>query len=100
MAMLLEHLYLCEQLQQVVGSLSLSYQRRLGWACKRRFQPTQAFFTFGVTLMMKYNLQSVTEYNSVYTIVGVIPKEGLDGLVSSNPSFGMTTTKILRPVSA
>ena len=32
-------------------------------------------------------------YNS---IVGVIPKEGLAGLVPVKSSFGMTTTKILR----
>ena len=30
---------------------------------------------------------------------GVIPKEGFAGLVPAKPSFGIITTKILRPVS-
>ena len=31
-------------------------------------------------------------------IVAALPKEGLGGLVPANPSFGMTRTKILKPV--
>ncbi len=34
------------------------------------------------------------------SIVDVIPKDGFAGLVPAKPSFGMTMTKILRPVFA
>ncbi len=34
----------------------------------------------------------------VIFIIGVMPKKGLGGLLPATPSFGMTTTKILRPV--
>ncbi len=38
-----------------------------------------------------------TEHNSIDS---VIPKEGLAGLVPVKPSFGVTITKMLRPVFA
>ncbi len=34
----------------------------------------------------------------LYSVVGVIPKEGSAGPEPTNPSFGMTTTKTLRSV--
>ena len=36
----------------------------------------------------------------LYSIVGVISKAGLAGMVPAKPSFGMTMTKISRPVLA
>ncbi len=55
----------------------------------------QAFFYYDID----YNIDSL-ETIKYYPIAGVIPKEGLAGLVSAKPSFGVTTTKILRPVLA
>ncbi len=51
----------------------------------------------GVNNEKKMQPMNTTEYNS---IVGVIPKEGLGGLVPAKLPFGMTTTRIYTSVLA
>ncbi len=65
-------------------ALLLSYQKL-----------SQAFFLYDSSHII-YSVKT-TEYNS---IVGVIPKEILTGLVPAKQSFSMTMKKILRPVFA
>ena len=47
----------------------------------------------GMTPTIKYYC-----LHTLYSVVGVIPKEGLAGPQPANPSLGMTTTKTLRSV--
>ncbi len=80
--------------KQVLRSLSLSYQKGLGW-----HQPSQAFFWHDTD----YCDQPAANccLHGLYFIVDVIPKmEGLAGLVPVALPFGMTATKILRHVLA
>ncbi len=53
--------------------------------------------SFGMTLTIE--LYSVY-LHKIYSIVDVILKEGVDGLVKAKPSFCVPTTKILKPVFA
>ena len=64
-------------------------KRRLGW-----HQPTKAFFWYDTY----YRIVLCCLQRSYFIGGGVIPIEGLARLVPNKPSFGMTTTKNLRPV--
>ena len=56
-------------------------------------QPIQAFFWYDTSYRIVF-----CWFHKLYFIVGVIPKEGLVGLVQPKPSFGitLTMTKMLR----
>ncbi len=65
-------------------------QRMLGW-----HQPIQAFFLYDTNY--KVNLQ---RHQNTMLLLMPYQKEDLAGLMPAKPSFGMTTTKIMRPVFA